>query len=73
MVTHVEADDMLANQLTFAAPAEAAASVVGASSEILLSSRLGSCAPAQLYPHWGRRGRAFDDSDTLAKTTEGNS
>jgi phosphate butyryltransferase len=59
MVPNLEAGNMLAKQLTFAAHAEAAGLVIGAKCPIILTSRadddasrLASCAVAALYARW---------------------
>jgi phosphate butyryltransferase len=59
MVPNLEAGNMLAKQLTFAAHAEAAGLVIGAKCPIILTSRadddasrLASCAVAALYAKW---------------------
>ncbi len=60
---NMEAGNMIAKQLTFAAHAEAAGIVIGAKCPIILTSRadddmsrLASCAVAALYAKWQARG-----------------
>jgi phosphotransacetylase/acyl dehydratase len=68
IVPNLEAGNMLAKELTFAARAEAAGLVVGARVPVMLTSRadnararLASCALAMLYDYWRARGAALED------------
>jgi phosphate butyryltransferase len=66
IVPNLESGNMLAKELTFVARAEAAGLVLGALVPIILTSRadndrarLASCALAQLYDYWLKRGTGF--------------
>jgi phosphotransacetylase/acyl dehydratase len=68
IVPNLEAGNMLANELTFVARAQAAGLVVGATAPVILTSRadddrarLASCALAQLYDYWRREGGPLGD------------
>ena len=73
IVPNLEAGNMLAKELTFAARAEAAGLVVGAKVPIMLTSRadnararLASTALAMLYDYWRARGGALEDAQAGA-------
>lgn len=77
IVPNLEAGNMLAKELTFAARAEAAGLVVGARVPIMLTSRadnarsrLASCALAMLYDYWRARGAALADVAPVSKAAE---
>jgi phosphate butyryltransferase len=77
IVPNLEAGNMLAKELSFVAHAEAAGLVLGVKAPVMLTSRadndrarLASCALAQLYEYWRRKGRAFGDEPTVAKAAE---
>ncbi len=66
IVPNLESGNMLAKELTFVARAEAAGLVLGALVPVILTSRadndrarLASCALAQLYDYWLKRGPGF--------------
>ncbi len=77
IVPNIEARNMLAKELTFVARAEAAGLVPGAKVPIILTSRadnnrarLVSCALAQLYQYYRRKGKAFGAEPAVAKSAE---
>ena len=77
IVPNLEAGNMLAKELTFVARAEAAGLVLGAKAPVILTSRadndrarLASCALAQLYEYWRRKGCAFGGEPMAAKAAE---
>jgi phosphate butyryltransferase len=74
IVPNLESGNMLAKELTFIARAEAAGLVLGALVPIMLTSRadndrsrLASCALAQLYNYWLKRGTAFQGAAQAQK------
>lgn len=74
IVPNLEAGNMLAKELTFAARAEAAGLVVGAKVPVMLTSRadnararLASTALAMLYDYWRARGAPLEDADPATK------
>jgi phosphate butyryltransferase len=77
IVPNLESGNMLAKELTFIARAEAAGLVLGALVPIMLTSRadndrsrLASCALAQLYNYWLKRGTAFKGEAKPPQTAE---
>lgn len=74
---NLEAGNILAKELTFAAQAEGAGLVLGAKVPVLLTSRaddegarLFSCAVAVLYAHWQSSGRSAVAADTAREAAK---
>jgi phosphate butyryltransferase len=74
---NLEAGNILAKELTYAAQAEGAGLVLGAKVPVLLTSRaddersrLFSCAVAVLYAHWLRTGRSAVEPVALKEAAE---